>query len=472
MSGRPTPRRGKAAPAAGRKVRVGGGQGFWGDDLDAPPRLVEGGTIDYLVLDYLAEVTMSILRKLHGRDPASGYATDFVQLMERIWPTCVERGIRVIANAGGVNASGCADGLIYAGRRAGMAGRVRIGLVAGDDLMDRLDELLEAGHPLANLDTGESLATVRDRVRSANAYLGAAPVVDALRRGADVVVTGRVADPALTAAPLVHEFRWSMGDWDRMAAAVLAGHVVECGAQATGGNRMAEWWTIPDLDVVGFPVVEVEESGAFTVTKHPGTGGRVDRRSVTEQIVYEIGDPRRVTTPDVVADFTTIRLTDEGHDRVRLEGIRGAPPTDSYKVSVAYAAGWTAAGTLLYTWPDAVEKASAAEAILHRRFRRLGYRFDAVHTELVGWNAGHGPLSGPPPTDAPEVQLRIAVRSEHRDSVERFSREMAPLVLAGPPSVTGYAGGRARVQEVIAYWPALIAKRAVDPLVTVEVRAV
>lgn len=455
-----------------RPVRLGGGQGFWGDDLDAPVRLVEGGPLDYLMLDYLAEVTMSILRKLRDRDPAAGYARDFVTLMDRIWPACAERGIRVVANAGGVNPGGCADALVEAGRRAGVGGRARVGVVAGDDLMERLDALLEEGHALANLDTGESLATVRGRVKSANAYLGAGPVVEALRRGADVVVTGRVADPALAAAPLIHEFGWDMADPHRMAAAVLAGHVVECGAQATGGNCMAEWWTIPGLDEVGFPVVEVEESGAFTVTKHPGTGGRVDRRSVTEQIVYEIGDPTEVVTPDVVADFTTIRLTDEGGDRVRLEGIRGRPATDSYKVSVAYEAGWTASGTLLYTWPDAVEKSRAAEAMLRARFRRMGYRFDAVHVERVGWDAGHGPMTGPPPPDAPEVQLRVAVRSADRASVERFAREMPPLVLTGPPSVTGYAGGRARVQEVVAYWPALVSKAAVDPHVTVEVRPV
>jgi hypothetical protein len=455
-----------------RKVRIGGGQGFWGDDLDAPVRLVEGGPLDYLVLDYLAEVTMSILRKLRDRDPSAGYARDFVALMQRIWPTCAQRGVRVVANAGGVNPEGCADALVEAGQEAGLAGRTRVGLVLGDDLTDRLDALLAEGHELAHLETGEPLATVRDRVRSANAYLGVAPVVEALGRGADVVVTGRVADPALAAAPLVHAFGWPVDDYDRMAAAVLAGHVVECGAQSTGGNCMAEWWTIPDLDVVGFPIVEVEASGAFTVTKHPGTGGRVDRASVTEQIVYEIGDPRCVRTPDVSADFTTIRLTDEGGDRVRLEGIRGAAPNDRYKVSIAYAAGWTAAGTLLYTWPDAVEKARTADAMLRRRFRRLGYRFDDVHTELVGWNAGHGPLSGLPPENASEVQLRVAVRSTDRASVEAFSREMAPLVLTGPPSVTGYAGGRARVQALVAFWPALIARSAVDPHLRVEVRDV
>jgi hypothetical protein len=457
---------------SGRRVRIGGGQGFWGDDLDAPRRLVEGGPLDYLMLDYLAEVTMSILRKLRDRDPTAGYAKDFVTLMEALWPECARRGVRVVANAGGVNPYGCADALAEAGRRAGVGGRARVGIVSGDDLMEGLDALLQAGHLFSNLDTGAPLTTIRDRVRSANAYLGAAPVVDALRQGADVVVTGRVADPALAAAPLVHEFGWDMRDTDRMAAAILAGHVVECGAQATGGNCMAEWWSVPDLDVVGFPVVEVEESGAFTVTKHPGTGGRVDRRSVTEQIVYEIGDPRRVITPDVVADFTTIRLEDQGGDRVRLEGIRGAAATDSYKVSISYTAGWMAAGTLLYTWPDAVEKARAADAMLRRRFERLGYRFDAVHTECVGWNAGHGPMTGPADPDAPEVQLRVAVRSEDKASVERFSREMAPLVLTGPPSVTGYAGGRARVQEVVAYWPALVRKDAVDPSVVTEVRDV
>lgn len=455
-----------------RRVRVGGAQGFWGDDLDAPVRMVEGGPLDYLMLDYLAEVTMSILRKLRDRDPSAGYAGDFVTLMERIWPTCAEKGIRVVANAGGVNPRGAADALGEAGRRAGVGGRARVGLVTGDDLTERLDELLAQGHTLSSLDTGAPLSDIRSRVRSANAYLGAAPVVAALAEGADVVVTGRVADPALVAAPLIHEFGWSMADADLMAAAVLAGHVVECGAQASGGNCMAEWWTIPDLDVVGFPVLEVEESGAFTVTKHPGTGGRVDRRSVTEQIVYEIGDPKRVLTPDVVADFTTIRLTDQGNDRVRLEGIRGTPATDSYKVSVAYSAGWMASGTLLYTWPDAVEKALAADAMLRRRFQRLGYRLDDIHTELVGWNAGHGPMTGPPPADVPEVQLRLAVRSTDKASVERFAREMPPLVLTGPPSVTGYAGGRARVQEMVAYWPALVAKGAVDPHVRTEVREV
>ncbi len=450
-------------------LRIAGGQGFWGDDLDAPVRQVEGGPIDYLVMDYLAEVTMSIMRKLKDRDPSSGYARDFVTLMDRIFATCVERGIRVVANAGGVNPTGCAQAVREAGQRAGVGGRARVGVVTGDDLMVRLDELLDQGHELAHMETGEPLSTIRDRVRSANAYFGVAPVVEALAQGADVVVTGRCADPVLTAAPLIHEFGWSTEDLDLMAAGMLAGHMNECGAQATGGNAMSEWWTTPGYDHIGFPVLEVEPSGAFTVTKHPGTGGRVNRASVTEQIVYEIGDPKNFLTPDVTADFTTIVLTETGEDRVRLEGIQGRAPTDFLKVSVAYSDGWKSEGTLLYTWPDAVAKARTADRMLRARFERLGFKLDDIHTEFVGWNAAHGHLAGEPPADVPEVQLRVAVRSKDRASVERFTREMAPLVLTGPPSVTGYAGGRGRVQEVVAYWPALIRRDAVEPYLRVAV---
>jgi len=450
-------------------LRIAGGQGFWGDDLDAPVRQIEGGPIDYLVMDYLAEVTMSIMRKLKDRDPASGYAQDFVALIDRVFPTCIDRGIRVVANAGGVNPAGCAEAVCEAGRQAGVGGKARVGVVVGDDLMDRLDELLDQGHDLAHMETGASLRTIRDRVRSANAYFGAAPVVEALARGADVVVTGRCADPVLTAAPLIHEFGWSMEDHDLMAAGVLAGHMNECGAQATGGNAMPEWWTTPGYDQIGFPVLEVERSGAFTVTKHPGTGGRVNRATVTEQIVYEIGDPNCFLTPDVTADFTTISLAEVGQDRVRLDAIRGRAPTDFLKVSVAYSDGWKSEGTLLYTWPDAVAKARTADLMLRDRFKRLGFKLDDVHTEFVGWNAAHGHLAGEPPADAPEVQLRVAVRSKDRTSVERFTREMAPLVLTGPPSVTGYAGGRGRVQEVVAYWPALIRRDVVEPYLSVEV---
>jgi hypothetical protein len=455
-----------------RTIRIGSGQGFWGDDLDAPVRQVEGGPLDYLMMDYLAEVTMSIMQKQRSRDPTAGYARDFIPLMRRILPACVEGGVRVVTNAGGVNPEGCGEALVEAGREAGVAGRAKVGVVTGDDLMDRLDDLLAAGHELRNMETDEPLEAVRHRVESANAYIGARPIVDALDRGADVVVTGRSTDTALTYAPMIHEFGWDAGDHDRVAHGVVAGHINECGAQASGGNTLADWWTIPALENVGFPIIEATPDGAFTVTKHEGSGGRVNRRTVSEQILYEMGDPSSYITPDVVADFTSIRLTEDGPDRVRVDGIRGRPATEFLKVSIAYADGFKAVGSLVYAWPDAAAKALEAERILRARLDRLGLRFDEIRAELVGWNATHGHLAGPPPADLPEVELRVGVRSRDRDAVERFTREIAPLVLTGPPSVTGFAGGRPRVQEIMAFWPALIRKEAVEPGLRVHVREV
>ena len=450
------------------EVRVASGQGFWGDDLEAPVRQVNGGDIDYLMLDYLAEVTMSIMQKQRSRNPRAGYARDFVPLMERIFPACVERGIKVVTNAGGVNPAECARAVAEAGRRAGAGGRARIGVVTGDDLMDRLDELLASGHPLDNMETGRPLASIRDRVQSANVYLGARPIVAALAKGATVVVTGRSTDTALTYGPMAREFGWPRDAWDLLASGVVAGHINECGAQASGGNCSAEWWSIPDLAGVGFPIIEASPDGSFVVTKHPGSGGAVNLRTVKEQILYEMGDPSSYITPDVVADFTTIRLEDEGGDRVRVHGIRGRPPTQFLKVSVAYSAGYKAVGTLVYAWPDAAAKARAAATILRERLDRLGLTFDRVLVELVGWNATHGHLAGDPPADLPEVQLRVGVRGRDRASVERFTREVAPLVLTGPPSVTGFGGGRPRVQEIMAYWPALIDRQAVESRVAIE----
>lgn len=450
-------------------IRIASGQGFWGDRLDAPIDQVRRGPIDYLVLDYLAEVTMSILQKQHSRDTSQGYARDFVPLLAEILPDCVERGIRVVANAGGVNLDACRDAVLGAARAAGLAGRARVGVVRGDDILDRLDELIARGHPLKNMETGEPLADVLDRIESANAYIGAAPIVEALRGEATVVVTGRSTDTALTYAPMMHAFGWQPDEHDKLAAGVVAGHINECGAQATGGNYLLDWECVPDLADVGFPIIDAAADGSFVVTKHEGTGGLVSVASVTEQLLYELGDPRDYITPDVIADFTSIQLAQAGPNRVRVSRVRGRPPTDRLKVSISYHAGYKAVGTLVYGWPDPVEKARAADRILRERLDRLGVAFDEVRTEFVGWNATHGHLAGPPPADLPEVELRIAVRSGERASVERFTREIAPLILTGPPTVTGFAGGRPRVQEMVAFWPALLDRREVEPRLRVEV---
>ncbi|CDM65901.1 acyclic terpene utilization AtuA family protein [Pyrinomonas methylaliphatogenes] len=445
------------------KIRIASGQGFWGDMIDAPVRQVEGGPIDYLMLDYLAEVTMSIMQKQRARDPNAGYARDFVPLMRQILPACVERRIRVVTNAGGVNPHGCAVAVRDVARELGL--RVRIATVTGDDIMDRLDDLLARGIELRNMDTGAPLATVRDRVQSANAYLGAWPLVEALRRGAQVVIAGRATDTGLTLAPMIYEFDWKEDDWDRLAAGTIAGHIIECGAQCSGGNCQYQWQTIPDLANVGYPIVEAYPDGTFIVTKHEGTGGRVSIQTIKEQLVYEMGDPREYITPDCIADFTTIRLEDAGPDRVRVFGIKGRSCTDQLKVSISYFAGYKAVGTLVYAWPDAYEKAKAADAILRARLERLGLKFDQILTEYVGVNATHGPLAGEPPPDIPEVQLRVGVRGQDRAAVERFTKEIAPLILTGPPAVTGFAGGRPKVEEVVAYWPSLIPKSEIEPRV-------
>jgi hypothetical protein len=445
-----------------RVVRVAAGQGFWGDWLEAPRRQVEGGPIDYLMLDYLAEVTMSILQKQKERDASMGYARDFVGAMESIFPAVANRGVRVVANAGGVNPPACAAAVYQAARKHGVADRIRIAMVTGDDILPRLDELLARGHTLANMDTGEPLSTIRDQVLSANAYIGAQPIVDALRQRANVVITGRSTDTALTMAPLLHEFGWKVNDWNRLASGIVAGHVIECGAQCSGGNCLFDWRGIPDLADVGYPIVEAQEDGTFYIAKHPNTGGRISRHTVIEQLVYEMGDPREYITPDVIADFTSIKLEDAGPDRVRVFGITGRPPTDKLKVSIAYRAGFKAIGTLVYAWPDAIDKARTADRVLRQRLDRLGLRFDEIHTEFLGANATHGALAGDG-YDAPEVQLRIGVRANDRTPVERFTREIAPLVLNGPPSVTGFAGGRPKAEEVVAYWPALIHRGEIVP---------
>ncbi|HEV8364275.1 MAG TPA: acyclic terpene utilization AtuA family protein [Gemmatimonadaceae bacterium] len=447
-------------------VRVAAGQGFWGDWLEAPRRQVEGGPVDYLMLDYLAEVTMSILQKQKARDPAFGYARDFIGAVDSVLPAVTERGVRIVANAGGVNPTACARAILKLADQRGARGKVTLGVVTGDDLLTRLDALIADGHELRNMDTGEPLSTVRDRVLSANAYLGSEPIVEALGQGAQIVITGRSTDTALTMAPLRFEFGWRSDDWPRLAAGIIAGHIIECGAQCSGGNCLYDWESIPDLADVGYPIVEGRADGTFDIVKHPGTGGRISVPSVSEQLVYEMGDPRAYITPDVVADFTTIRLEQAGSDRVRVTGIEGRPPTDKFKVSIAYRAGFKAVGTLVYAWPDALAKAQLADRVLRERLDRLGLTFDKVLTEFVGVSACHGPLVREP-CDHAEVQLRIGVRSEDEVAVERFTRELAPLVLNGPPSVTGFAGGRPKVEEIVAYWPALVDKTVVRAAVEV-----
>ncbi|MDX1418541.1 MAG: acyclic terpene utilization AtuA family protein [Rubricoccaceae bacterium] len=448
-------------------IRIASGQGFWGDLQRAPLDQARLGPIDYLVMDYLAEVTMSIMQKQKLRNPAFGYARDFVEVVTELAPDIREKGFKVISNAGGVNPTACAEAIVEGVRARGVTG-LKVAVVTGDDLLDDLDDLLADGVALKHMETGQPLAEVRDQIVSANAYLGAGPIVEALRQGADVVVTGRTTDTGLTLAPMIHEFGWDREDWDKMAAGTVAGHILECGAQSSGGN-FTDWEAVPNMAEIGFPIVEARPDGTFTVTKHDGTGGLVSPATVAEQLLYEIGDPKDYITPDCVADFTSIHLEGEGENRVRVHGVKGEPDTEFYKVSAAYADGWKATSTLVYGWPDAAKKARAAARILKDRLDNLGLQFEEYRSELIGLNALSEREEGDPAKEAEldEVMLRVSVRGQDKAAIEGFGREIAPLILTGPSAVTGFAGGRPKPSEVIAYWPALIPKRRVHPEVTV-----
>lgn len=435
-------------------IRIANGQGFWGDWLEAPVRLVEQGPIDYLILDYLAEVTMSIVQKQKQADPSLGYARDFPPLIGRIAAKLKERRVRVVANAGGVNPVACAREV----KR--LAPELKVAVVLGDDVYERVDDFLARGLELKNLDTGEPLTVIRGQISSANAYIGAFPLAEALGTGADVVIAGRSTDTALALGPMVHEFGWRADQFDLLAAGTIAGHIVECGAQCTGGNCIADWQTIPDFANIGYPIIEAEADGSFVITKHHGTGGRVSLETVKEQLLYELGDPQNYITPDCVADFTSVRLVEDGPDRVRVSGIKGRPKTPFLKVSVSYLYGFKALGTIVYSWPDALEKAKAADAIVRARLAALGLKFEEIYSEYFGANACHG-IAAPVNPQPAEVMLRVGVRGKDKKAVDRFTRELIPLVLNGPPTGTGYGDGRPSVREVVAYWPALIPREEI-----------
>jgi hypothetical protein len=435
-------------------IRIANAGGYWGDDLGAFRRQIELGPIDFVTLDFLAEITMSIMQKQRARDPNAGYARDFVAQVADTLELMVARNVRAITNAGGVNPIACRDALIAMAARKGV--ELDVAAVLGDDLMARLDELVAAGASLANMDDGTPFASIRERVSSANAYYGAWPVVDALATGARIVVTGRCTDTGITLAPMIHAFGWAPDDWDRLASGIVAGHIIECGAQSTGGN-VTDWRRIPKFESIGYPIVEVSPDGSFIVTKHPGTGGAVTVRTIKEQLVYEMGDPRAYITPDVVADFGTIRLEQLGRDRVRVWGVRGRPAPPQLKISAAYADGWKASGTLIISAPDAADKAHEFARLF---WKRLGLSFTATHTELVGHSACWGPLA--PPVDPPEVLLRLSVRDPDRAKIEAFAKLVPAVILSGPSGVA-VTGGRPQAQEVVAYWPALVARELVKP---------
>lgn len=446
-------------------LRIGNGAGFWGDNLDAPRRLVERSRLDYLTLEYLAELTLSILARLREKDPTAGYAHDFLPVLKSLIPALkAQPQLKIVTNAGGMNPASCAAAAAKLLREHGL-GSVPIGVVSGDDLLPRLDELKSAGCEFHNLDDGRPIAELDQPVVSANAYLGAQPIAKCLADGARIVVTGRVADASLTVGPAAHEFGWSWTDWNRLAAASVAGHLIECGAQVTGGYSMD--WPTANLTEVGYPIAELEPDGSCVITKQSHSGGRVNRTTVASQLVYEIGDPRHYLTPDVDCDFTTVEVEELGDDRVAVRGATGREAPSTLKVSLAYRDGFIADGRLLVYGDDCYAKAQECAKIVFQQLANAGYEYERDYYELLGAGAGVPGLN-PPPAGLREVMLRMAVHDPRRDAVERFTRQFAPLATSGPAGLAGYTQARGEVRPVFAYWPTLVPRELLQPQTAVK----
>ncbi|MDZ7714975.1 MAG: acyclic terpene utilization AtuA family protein [Balneolaceae bacterium] len=443
-------------------IRIASGQGFWGDLPSAPIKQVRKGPIDYLVMDYLAEVTMSIMQKQKMRNENYGYARDFVEVIDEVLPDIKEKGIKVISNAGGVNPEACKDALLEAIKKHGYDD-ITVAVVDGDDILSNIDDLISDGHDLNNMETDDPISSVKEQLLSANVYFGCKPIVKALQQEADIIITGRVTDTGLTLAPMVYEFGWDFDDYDKIATGTIAGHIIECGGQVSGGN-FTDWEEVKDFTEIGFPIIEAHPDGDFYVTKHENTGGLINEMTVKEQLLYEIGDPAEYITPDGIADFTSVHLEQDGEDRVRVYGITGSPETATYKVSASYNDGYKLSSTLVYSWPNALKKAIKAGEILEARAENLNLNFDEFRVEYIGVNG----CDEEPITEQildqefNEIQMRVAVSGQDKDDLNRFGKEIAPLILTGPSGVTGFAGGRPKASDIVAYWPALLDKQAVS----------
>lgn len=449
-------------------LRVGNGAGFWGDNLDAPYFIARDGQLDVLTLEYLAELTLAILSHLRTRDPAAGFVSDFPDLLQRLGPILQDQtGLRVVTNAGGLNPGSCARASAKVLTDAGLDRSV-LAVVEGDDILGFVREWDQEGIDLSHLETGRPFSEVADRLVCANAYLGARPIAEGLGGGATVVITGRVADASLTLGPAVDRFGWAWDDWERLAGASVAGHVIECGAQATGGLSPG-WEDLPDLDRIGYPIAEIARDGSCVITKPEGSGGRVSIASVTEQIVYEIDDPRCYRTPDVGVDLTTVGLAEVGVDRVSVRGASGIASPEKLKVSAVYRDGWTASGMLAVAGRGAVAKARAAGRVALDRVKRAGFELaDSLVEVIGGGDLVPGLLA---PTSEPfEVVLRVSVRDPNRAAVERFCRELAPLVTSGPAGLAGYATARPTARPAFGYWPALVPRGLVEDRVVVTIK--
>ena len=460
-----------------KSLRIGAGLGFYGDSWEPVAASIERGGVQFIASDHLAELTLAILQKDRQRDPALGYARDVVPLLLRLWPLMQRHGVRFVCNAGGLNPAGAAQAVRAAFAAKGL--RARIAVVTGDDVLPRLLDPAGGDRAFAHLFSGAPASAVRDRLVFANAYLGAAPIVQALDGGADIVITGRVADAALFLGPLVHGLGWRLqdarapADLDRLAQGLTVGHLLECSGQGSGGNFGAQgsWQTIPDPAHIGYPIAEVWEDGSALITKAPGTGGRVNFDTVRQQLLYEVHDPHAYHSPDVVLDMGGIHLHDEGHDRVRLSGARGSAPGERLKVVAGYRDGYKAEVTWGFSWPDAWDKSQQAQATIRTLLAERRVPHEELYVEYPGLNSAHGPLAPLPAVDAlnqlNEVWTRLVLRTPEKAAAEGFGRLFPWLALSGPAYTCGFTGLH-HVNELLGIWPTLVDRREVEAGVRVE----
>ena len=458
-----------------KTVRIGAGLGFYGDSWEPVVASVMRGELNYIASDHLAELTLAILQKDRQRDASLGYARDVLPMLMRLWPLMRERGVRFICNAGGLNPAGAAAALQAAFAAKGW--RAKIAIVSGDDVLPQLMSAGAAPGTFDHLFNGTQVSSVKDALLFANAYLGARPIVDALARGADIVVTGRVADAALFLAPLVHEFGWRLEDaassmeLNRLAQGLAVGHLLECSGQGSGGNfgSLQAWQAIPDLAHIGYPIAEVSEDGSAIISKPPGTGGRVNFDTVRQQLLYEVHDPHAYLSPDVVLDMSTIRLDDLGDDRVRMSGATGHARPEQLKVVAGFRDGFKAEVTWGFSWPDAFAKTQAALAMVKTQLTEKRVLHEELYVEYPGMNSAHGGLA-PLPADLDalnEVWIRLVLRTNEKAAADGFGRLFPWMGLSGPAYTCGFHGLRS-TGELLGIWPTMISRELVESQVRVD----
>ncbi len=449
-----------------KTIRIGSGSGFWGDNLDPAVEIAKHGNVQYLAYDFLGEPTIPLLQKLRRKDPAAGFVPAVRAVVRNVLPICLEKGIRILTNAGAANPEACAETILATAREMGIT-RLKVGIVVTNDIQQKVEELLDQGVGLPNLDNGDAdLGAVRDRIVGSYVYSGAYGYVEALQQGCDIIISDRATDDAAILAPLVHEFGWAWDDWDKLAVGILAGHLIECGAACTGGISSL-WREVPEPWNIGYPIAEVTEAGDLIITKVAGTGGIVNKVTLTEHLLYEVQDPGNYLMPEVVTDFTHVEMEEVAKDTVRVWGAKGKPAPATLKAGIAYADGFIGEAESSVTWPDAIAKARRSIEIIKKRFEMVGLAADEVRYDMIGVDSCHWSVAPEGDPDINEVRVRVAAKCAQRSEAAKVARECVMLMGSGPIGSTGQLNTPGP-REVFALWPTLIPREHVVQTVTVR----